>query len=70
MNGCKRVLSIILISVILTGCSQRSSEIMLIESEPSMKQEHMFLSVYGYKADVRNLIAIEKNIEPIYGAKP
>ena len=63
MNGCKRVLSIILISVILTGCSQRSSEIMLIESEPSMKQEHMFLSVYGYKADVRNL-------EPIYGAKP
>lgn len=31
MNGCKRILSIILMSVILTGCSQRSSEIMLIE---------------------------------------
>lgn len=70
MNGCKRVLSIILISVILTGCSQRSSEIMLIESEPSMKQEHMFLSVYGYKADVRNLIAIEKILNQFMEQNP
>ena len=60
MNGCKRILSIILMSVILTGCSQRSSEIMLIENEPSEEQEHMFLSVFGYKADALNLIAIEK----------
>ena len=60
MNGCKRILSIILMSVILTGCSQRFSEIMLIENEPSEEQEHMFLSVFGYKADALNLIAIEK----------
>lgn len=60
MNRYKRILSIILISVILTGCSQRSSEIMLIENEPSEEQEHMFLSVFGYKADALNLIAIEK----------
>ena len=39
MNGCKRILSIILMSVILTGCSQRFSEIMLIENEPSEEQE-------------------------------
>ena len=70
MNGCKRILSIILMSVILTGCSQRSSEIMLIESEPSMKQEHMFLSVYGYKADVRNLIAIEKILNQFMEQNP
>ena len=60
MNGCKRILSIILMSVILTGCSQRFSEIMLIENEPSEEQEHMFLSVFGYKADALNLIALEK----------
>lgn len=70
MNGCKRVLSIILISVILTGCSQRSSEIMLIENEPSMEQEHMFLSVYGYKADARNLIAIEKILNQFMEQNP
>ena len=33
---------------------------MLIENEPSEEQEHMFLSVFGYKADALNLIAIEK----------
>lgn len=70
MNGCKRVLSIILISVILTGCSQRSSEIMLIENEPSMEQEHMFLSVYGYKADARNLTAIEKILNQFMEQNP
>ncbi len=59
MNRYKRVLSIILISVIMTGCSQRFSEIMLIENEPSEKQEQVFLSVFGYKADALNLTAIE-----------
>lgn len=59
MNRYKRVLSIILISVIMTGCSQRFSEIMLIENEPSEEQEQVFLSVFGYKADALNLTAIE-----------
>ncbi|MEE0199125.1 MAG: extracellular solute-binding protein [Muricomes sp.] len=55
----KIVLSIFLVSALMSGCSHRSNEIMLIENEPLAEQEHIFLSVYGYKADAHKLTAIE-----------
>lgn len=59
MKRHKAIISIFLILTLLSGCSQYSSEVMLIENEPLAKQEHLFLSVFGYKADALNLTAIE-----------
>ncbi len=59
MKRYKRILSILLISVLLAGCSRGTSEIMVIENEPPAEQEHVFLSFFGYKADSLNLTAIE-----------
>lgn len=63
MKQYKIILSIFLILALLSGCSQRSSEVMLIENEPLAEQEHIFLSVYGYKADALNLTAIESILD-------
>ena len=59
----KIILSIFIILALLSGCSQRFSEVMLIENEPLAEQRHIFLSVYGYKADALNLTAIESILD-------
>ena len=58
MKRHKAIISIFLILTLLSGCSQYSSEVMLIENEPPVEQEHLFLSIFGYKADALNLTAI------------
>lgn len=50
---------VFLILILLSGCGSHSGEVMLIENEPPAEQEHLFLSVFGYKADALNLTAIE-----------
>lgn len=59
----KIILAAFLALALMSGCSQRSSEIMLIENEPLAEQAHIFLSVYGYKADALNLMAIESILD-------
>lgn len=43
---------------------------MLIENELSAEQEHIFLSVYGYKADALNLKGIEKILNRFMDQNP
>lgn len=63
-------LSIFLICVLLTGCRQGSSDIMLIENEPPAERGHTFLSFYGYKADALNLCAIENMLNQFVDQHP
>ncbi len=63
MKRYQGILSVILILVLLSGCSLRSREAMLIEYEPSEAKKQIPLSFFGYKADAANLTAIENILQ-------
>ncbi len=62
----KRTISLLFFFSILTllsGCSHRLNDAMVVEYEPSTEEEQIFLSYFGFKADAINLTAIESILQ-------